>query len=139
MQSPNTEELARIQSAMVEIGMLAVTDFRVASDTDADAFGGPLAVYSRCVHEGLLDVHEVDLGDATTRATLATTTNHGKAQPLTAENCPDLGRKAGDLRLTIDRVGKAYARLLDGLVHGTNEEGELASSGADSFVEATHR
>jgi len=141
MQSPRAADAAMLHSAMREIGMFAITDLGIASGTDADAFGGPLAAYSRCVHEGLLDVHVVDLGDATTRATLATATNQSIAQPLliSTKSCPDLARKAEGLRLAVDRVGRAYASLLDGLVHGKSNEDDMVASGADSFVDAVTR
>ena len=131
---------------MFDVGMFSVTDpessHRASPGADAgDPFGGSLQAYARCVHDNRLaaHVHEVDLGDQTLRATLATATNRSVAQPFAAgalAGCPDLARSAGVLRASVDRTGRAYAEVLDRIVHGSSA---VDSEQADSFVDAVRR
>ena len=143
IQSPSNEVMTRLQAAMFDVGMFAITDPESAQKrlAAADPFGGSLQAYSRCVQDGHLTahVHEVELGDQTLRATLATSTNRSVAQPYAAEvrdSCPEFARAAGAVRASVDRTGRAYAEVLDRLVHGS---AAVDTERADSFVDAVRR
>ncbi|GAX78013.1 hypothetical protein CEUSTIGMA_g5455.t1 [Chlamydomonas eustigma] len=163
LKNPEAKDIDRLKYAVFEVGLFAVTDFSQAASpshhtsephvlespvmSDEEPFHGTLHAYALCAQSGLVpnEIHTTELADSTLRNTVALSTNRSIAQPMPTsimESCPVFTESARKLREEVDLTGRAYARVLDRLVHGLEaSEPATPRSGVmgDSFVSAVLR
>lgn len=127
LEAPDAVTRATLEAAVRDIGMFAVTGFDGAGAdavaTDVRAFHGAIDELVRCHTHGpvpLDALYTSELDDGTLRRTIAVATDASARAPLpgdVAATCPAFARAAAALRASVDRVGRAYSKVLDDLVY----------------------
>eukprot|EP00798_Chlamydomonas_sp_ICE-L_P012782 gene12782-16040_t len=148
LQEPSQELRAKLEEAVFNHGIFAVTDafysgadelpkleerteqHQIHASRKEDPFAGALSTFMQCAASGKLSgkLKDVVLDDGNIRSTLAIATNASVHYPLpenVTRECPALAQTSDKLREAVDSTGRAYAAILDSLLHP-----ELSSASA---------
>mmetsp|Transcript_9128 Transcript_9128/g.22992 ORF Transcript_9128/g.22992 Transcript_9128/m.22992 type:complete len:638 (-) Transcript_9128:271-2184(-) len=144
LTDPSAADEHALRSAVSEVGLFAVSDGAAAAHQALSAFAACALANgddTAAPHETTGALHTT-LGDGTRKTTVAAGTNGTALGPLPdalAAACPGFEAAVSELRSSVARMGRVYARLLDRLLQGAPRLGPVPPGSGDSFVDAVLR